>query len=144
MGITQTKHKVYDELSPRKRVIRFMQDNSENYLDYPENQKPMIDDEDLSELVYYNTTYKNYCFWAGSASAGVIFLASLYNIQSKFKTIGLITLSLMPLPISMYYHYYNMGQFLDYCEAKYKTRGLYDEDLWEHHKQMSIDIHKIN
>ena len=55
------------------------------------------------------------------------------------KNVKMMTfpLSFLPIPAAAGYHYYQLSQFLEYCEIKYQKRGLYDDDLCEYHKKNS-------
>lgn len=129
--------KIYDEnLSPRQRTLRFIQDNVETFLDYPENKVYMVEREDLQVFNYLNGPFEQRNSRIGLALSIVFAGALIYRFKTDTK-IMLVPLSFIPIPASYGYSYHKLSEFLDYCEVKYKDRGLNDEDLWTYHKQNS-------
>ena len=63
VGFRGEKTKIYDGMDPRRRTLRFLQDNTNMYMDYPENKTYLIDREDISILNYYETTLMNRCYY---------------------------------------------------------------------------------
>ena len=134
---TQTLH--YDKyMNSRQRVMRFLQDNRDMYVDYPENTLRRVDSEDLRLLDYYTGPFANYCFYGGFAStlvlgAGVLFLHKM-NISKAVKLVSILV-PMIPMFGSTLVHYQVSGRFLDYCSTKYEDRGLWDTELWEYHRK---------
>lgn len=139
-SVRNTRTYNYDkQINPRQRAVRFLQDNRDTFIDYPENNIPRIDREDVELMDYYMGPFSQYCFYGGFGLAVAMTGLSVWVIKGtkglKAKYLGLFVLPLLPMFGSTFVHYQVTGRFLDYCISKYEDRGLWDTDLWEYHKQ---------
>lgn len=132
--------KGYEGLSDRRKILRFLEDNSETYLDYPDNRMSLVDREDSKALEYYKTTFSDYCKYGSLAMSTVLGLGMLYRHQANSMRIMNGILASAAVPGAIAYHYFKMGQFLDYCSIKYEARGLNDNELWQHHMNNSRKV----
>ncbi|OMJ80674.1 hypothetical protein SteCoe_19008 [Stentor coeruleus] len=137
-GSRTQKTKLYDEnMNSRHKTLRFLEDNIDTFSDYPDNKKHMIDRDDIITLNYFKKNFADKCFYTGlgfsAAIAGTLVLTYKKNIKALFFPIAFI-----PMPCAAAYHYYKFSQFLEYCEIKYKDRGLNNKILWEYHKKNSL------
>jgi hypothetical protein len=132
--------KIYnDDMSARQRTIRFILDNKDTFIDYPVNNVFMIDREDLMIYDHLNGAFERKWTAIGTVSSIVLTLA--YVIKSRMEVRVLAApLLFFPIPLSYLFCYYKLGEFLDYFQVKYKDRGLYDEDLWNYHKENSKEL----
>lgn len=133
---TQTMH--YDQyMNTRQRVLRFLVDNTDTYLDYPDNTLRRVDQEDVDKLTYYKGKFQDYCFYGGFAGivvvGGGVLVLNKMQVSRGLKLVSLL-LPLFPMVGSTYLHYSVTGKFLDYCAVKYQDRGLWDVELWDYHK----------
>ncbi len=133
---TQTMH--YDNyLNTRQRVVRFLMDNADTYVDYPHNTLRRVDLEDVEKMNYYKGTFSDYCFYGGFAGTvvlgGGVIAINRMQISRGLKLLSLLV-PLFPVVGSTFLHYSVTGEFLDYCAVKYQDRGLWDVELWEYHK----------
>ena len=137
VGFSENRTKSYEGMNLRRKIMRFLDDNRDMFMDYPKNTEYLIERGDLSSYEYYTTTLQDQCFYSSLALSTIGLFGILYKFRaSRFRVI-VIPLCILPVPCAAFYHYYKLGQFLDYCEVKYKNRGLYDEELWEFHKNNS-------
>lgn len=129
--------KRYDKpFSLKQRTLRFMQDNSNTYSDYPLNTHYLIDREDLHLLDYYSHDFADRCFYIGLAAtllSGIIFSTVTRKMQFKGADLSLYTLCFVPIMASTGVHYWKFSQFIDYCSKKYEAKGLWDDELWDYH-----------
>lgn len=137
-SIRKTKTLHYDDyMNTRQRVARFLTDNANTYLDYPENTLRRVDLEDTEKLQYYTGPFANYCFYGGFAgTVGLGLAVAVFNRTKATRGVKLLSLLVPFIPMigSTFVHYSVTGQFLDYCAVKYQDRGLWDVELWEYHK----------
>jgi hypothetical protein len=137
-GSRTQKTKLYDEnMNSRQKTLRYLEDNMGAFSDYPENKIFMIDRDDVSTLKHFKTSFSDRCFYTGLAFSTVIAGTLILAFRRDMKILAL-PIAFIPMPCAAAYHYYKFGQFLDYCEVKYKDRGLNDKILWEYHKKNSL------
>ena len=132
---TRTVKNYNDDMQPRQRVIRFLQDNKDSFLDYPVNKVFLVDREDLIIYDHLTGPFETKCTSAGLICSIALTLG--FVLKNKGPSILIAPVMFFPVPISYFYCYYKLGEFLDYCQIKYKDRGLNDEDLWNYHKENS-------
>ena len=138
LGIPTQRLKNYNDLEPRRRVIRFFEDNENTFIDYPYNKEYLIDREDLGDFYYYNIILEKKCFYSGLVASSIMIFGMLYKFHSGKLSAYFFPFSAIPLPVCIGYHFFELARFLDYSEIKYQSRGLYDDELWEYHKKNSL------
>ncbi|CAG9315685.1 unnamed protein product [Blepharisma stoltei] len=125
------------DTNPRRKIVRFLQDNQNTYVDYPINQEYLIDREDLKRFNYYRNDFSKKVFVIG---AGLSLLTGMgvFHLKDYLKPgagLWLTPIVVFPLLGCVYWHFNEFGRFLDYCGQKYENRGLNDKELAEYHKR---------
>ena len=140
VGITKYATKKYDEdVNVRLRTSRFSQDTTQMSSDYPNKTQLLIDREDLKMLDYYTNELQNRCFQVGLGLTLISGAGTYFFLRNKPPGFikGLYALPFVPMLGSTFFHYAQLGKFLDYCALKYENKGLWDQDLWNYHKANS-------